>query len=84
MLYLKNVSLNDLDSYDITGLAEHFGCDLECPSIGYNKYCLDEDNEKFLEEQKTIFEDWEKRFDKYMEDIIQWLYDHDYLEDKEE
>lgn len=84
MLYLKNISLNDLDNYDIIELAEYFGCDLEYPSIGHNKYCLDEDDEKFLEEQKKLFKDWEKRFDKYMEDIIQWLKDNDYLEERDE
>ena len=84
--FLKNIKLEYLTNGDIISLAQYLGCDYEEPVMKINKYIMDypEHEKEFEEEQEKNSKEYNMKFDKYMDDVIDWLYNHNYLEDKDD
>ena len=85
--YLKNVNLDAITSNDIVNIAVCVGCNYPQPIPDINKFWHeygDGKMNKFLEEQQRIKMDYGIKFRMYLHDVIQWLYDHDYLEDRDD
>lgn len=84
--FLKNIKLEYLTNGDIMSLAKYLGCDCQEPLMEMNKYAMNylEHEKEFEEEQERINKEYYIKFYKYIDDVIDWLYDHDYLEDRED
>ena len=84
--FLKNIKLEYLTNRDIISLAEYLGCNYKEPSMRINKYVTNysDHQEEFLEEQEKIDKEYNIEYTKYMHNVIEWLYKHDYLEGRED
>lgn len=92
MLRLKNIKLGDLRNQSIISLANDLGCKIEYPNMPSNKYWCDiaekinnkeevddELQAKFDEDQERVDKEWDKIFDNYMDSLVNWLDEHDYI-----
>lgn len=84
--FLKNIKLEYLTNGDIISLAKYLGCNYKEPSMKMNKYVMSySDHQKeFLEEQEKINKKYDIEYTKYMYDVVEWLYEHNYLEDRDD
>ena len=88
MILLKNINTDKLQNGMIMSIAQAMGCKYKMPVMEKNKYLengMEEvDEDKFWKEQDRIYKKYNLEFTKYMNDVFEWLYDHDYLEDRDD
>lgn len=86
MYILKNIDACELENGMIIAIAQAMGYEYDMPTMERNKYLkkdmTEEDDIKFWEEQEKIREKYNIEFSKYMDDVFDWLYENNYLEDK--
>jgi hypothetical protein len=84
--FLKNIKLEYLTNGGIICLAKCLGCNYKEPLIRTNRYVINysDHQEEFLEEQEKINKEYDIEYTKYMDNVVEWLYEHDYLEDRED
>lgn len=81
-LYLKNIALFELSDKHLLNLAKKLGCNYRIPIMRRNPYSADA-GLLYVEEQNKINDEWHQDYKKYINDVIYWLKDNGYVEEKD-
>ena len=74
-----NIPVEELSNGTIIQIATELGCDIPYPDMPMNKYMeviTDDFKKKYEEEQERVGEEIHILFDKYIDDLIEWLYNN--------
>ena len=82
-----NIPVEKLSNGTIIQIARELGCNIPCPKIPVNKYfseiwnkfengidITDEFKKKYEEEQERIEKEIDVLFDKYIDNLVEWIY----------
>lgn len=86
MWLLKNIDINKLPDLLMTDIALAMGYKKSMPEGKVNKYYykykINPKDKDFWKEQFRIGEEYSIEYEKYMNDVFEWLKENGYMEDK--